>query len=493
LKTTTDNAPLDVNKRVHYSFGMVLGVDDFHQEQEHLAWKQRISNALLHGYGTVCGLHVTANALETDVEIRVSGGYAISPRGTWIWVDQDQCARLNDWLQANRDTFDPPLEAGNHTVYVTLCYAECEADLVPIATQSCVTEEDSRAPSRTLESFRIDFSLNAPPQATEDQSRAFGALLAQIEVVPDDTSDPPAPDDSERLLDLVRRLGAEEPPAEEPPAEEPPDTSPIQLYESSACEAVNTALAVWATEVCPRLREADSGTTPDDCILLACLDVEVDEAGNLVFAVDSEGTLVPGSVGVDHCTRPVLVSSRLQQELFCQSISGAGSAGPPGETGPAGPAGPPGETGPAGPPGETGPAGPPGETGPAGPPGETGPAGPPGETGPAGPAGPPGETGPAGPAGPSGSGGVLASGSVEFVMEENNWEPLMTRAQPIEVDGVLPIVLMVVSTEPDEFLEQGNNVALTTHSEDGQLFIAATNISRNVLRRLRVRWWAFQD
>jgi hypothetical protein len=448
LKTTTDNAPLDVNKRVHYSFGMVLGVDDFHQEQEHLAWKQRISNALLHGYGTVCGLHVTANALETDVEIRVSGGYAISPRGTWIWVDQDQCARLNDWLQANRDTFDPPLEAGNHTVYVTLCYAECEADLVPIATQSCVTEEDSRAPSRTLESFRIDFSLNAPPQATEDQSRAFGALLAQIEVVPDDTSDPPAPDDSERLLDLVRRLGAEEPPAEEPPAEEPPDTSPIQLYESSACEAVNTALAVWATEVCPRLREADSGTTPDDCILLACLDVEVDEAGNLVFAVDSEGTLVPGSVGVDHCTRPVLVSSRLQQELFCQSISGAGSAGPPGETGPAGPAGP---------------------------------------------AGPPGETGPAGPAGPSGSGGVLASGSVEFVMEENNWEPLMTRAQPIEVDGVLPIVLMVVSTEPDEFLEQGNNVALTTHSEDGQLFIAATNISRNVLRRLRVRWWAFQD
>ena len=41
MGTTTDIAPLDPNKRVNYTFGMVLGVKDFRQEQEHFEWKHR--------------------------------------------------------------------------------------------------------------------------------------------------------------------------------------------------------------------------------------------------------------------------------------------------------------------------------------------------------------------------------------------------------------------------------------------------------------------
>jgi hypothetical protein len=101
LTTSPDIAPLDPNKRVNYTFGMVLGVNDFRQEQEHFEWKHRQSNLLLHGAGTVCGLQLSAELAPGggDVQIRVSGGYAISPGGNWIWVDSDQCALLNQWLQ----------------------------------------------------------------------------------------------------------------------------------------------------------------------------------------------------------------------------------------------------------------------------------------------------------------------------------------------------------------------------------------------------------
>src|SRR5438132_14409027 len=91
LTVSTDSAPSLPTKRVNYTFGMVLGVDDFRQEQAHFEWKHQISNLLLHGYGTVCGLRVSPAAvtIPADVEIRISSGYGISPQGRWIWVEQD--------------------------------------------------------------------------------------------------------------------------------------------------------------------------------------------------------------------------------------------------------------------------------------------------------------------------------------------------------------------------------------------------------------------
>ena len=74
------------NRRVNYTLGMVLDQDDFQQEQGHFEWKHRLSNLLLHGSGTVCGLKVSVKPLVGDVEIQISPGYAISPQGDWIWV-----------------------------------------------------------------------------------------------------------------------------------------------------------------------------------------------------------------------------------------------------------------------------------------------------------------------------------------------------------------------------------------------------------------------
>src|SRR5215470_4701026 len=97
-----ENTPLDPRKLPNYVFGMVLGPTDFRQVLENFEWKHRNSNLLLHGSGTVCGLKVSAQPSGSDIQIAVSAGLAISPRGRWIRVDADQCALLNEWLQIQK-------------------------------------------------------------------------------------------------------------------------------------------------------------------------------------------------------------------------------------------------------------------------------------------------------------------------------------------------------------------------------------------------------
>jgi hypothetical protein len=378
----SEKALLSPNKRVNYTFGMVLGVDDFRQEQEHFEWKHRLSNLLLHGSGTVCGLKVTTEVAGADVEVRVAPGYAVSPHGRWVWVERPLCARLGEWVVKTSQQQSPPPSPGQHTAYVKLCYAECPTDIVPIAGAPCATEEDTRAASRVLETARAEFSWEPPDRHAEWHHREFGELLHRIEFVEEALS----PDDAERFLEAVRdfaRVTDTSPPTSPPrdchdPEHHPqdfssppvsPDTGRFYLSEATACDTIREALTIWVTEVCPHMgRHLAECQKDDDCILLACVHFELDGAG----------LLVAGSVRAEDCERPVLVSDRLKQELFCLS-------GRRGATGAMGPTGPTGRTGVTGPTGRTGPTGSTGVTGPTGPTGRTGATGVTGVTGATGP------------------------------------------------------------------------------------------------------------
>jgi competence ComEA-like helix-hairpin-helix protein len=150
--------------------------------------------------------------------------------------------------------------------------------------------------------------------------RAFGDLMVQVEIVSDGTGSPSV-DDAERLLGAVQALVEMGAPLASPPLASPPvvDMGPFRLLASTACDTIRQALVVWATEVCPRLH-APLKPGEKDCILLACVDFDVDVNGELDFSLDPEGNLLPGSVAVDNCTRPVLVPDRLKQELFCLAM-----------------------------------------------------------------------------------------------------------------------------------------------------------------------------
>lgn len=343
-------APTAPNKRVNYTFGMVLGVDDFRQEQEHFEWKHRLSNLLLHGSGTVCGLKVTREVVGADAEVRIAPGFAVSPHGRWIWLERPLCARLGEWIAKTRGEQSPPPGPGQHTAYVKLCYAECPTDVVPIAGAPCATEEDTRAASRVLETARAEFSWERPDRHAEWHHRAFGELLGRVEIVGGTLS----PDDSERLLEAVRDLGrvnTTSPPTSPPqdcrdpehhplpaPASPPvsPDTGRFPLSEDTACDTIRQALTIWVTEVCPHMQgHLDECQKEDECVLLACLRFEIDGAGLLVV----------GSVRVEDCDRPVIVSDRLKQELFCLVGRGGGSAGTQGPQGPKGDKGDKGDQG----------------------------------------------------------------------------------------------------------------------------------------------------
>ena len=333
------SAPLNPTRRVNYEFGMVLGVTDFRQEQTHFEWKGQLSNRLLHGYGTVSGLRVTAEGVQNPdgVQIRVSSGYAVSPQGRWMWIENDLCARLDEWVAANRDQLSsPPPGPGPQTLYVVLCYDECPTELVPVAGKACASDQDTRVPSRIQEAYQARFAWQKPEQLAEDSVRRFGELMSRVVLVPD--SSPPLPDDSQLLLDTVLALAT---PAGLLLPASPPDSGPLILNEETACETIRQALAHWTTRVHPQLHPASFGPhRPDqpDCLLLACIEIELDALGNLIYSLAPDGTLAPGDVQVDDCDRPVLVPDRLKQELFCIMAGGKGATG---ATGPAGDPGPP--------------------------------------------------------------------------------------------------------------------------------------------------------
>src|SRR4051812_26809162 len=82
---TTDVGVLDPGKRVNYSLGLVLGVDEFRQEQAYFLAKHRRHNRMLHGHGTVWGLKLGVPAKEPP-EIHVAPGLAAAQSGHEICV-----------------------------------------------------------------------------------------------------------------------------------------------------------------------------------------------------------------------------------------------------------------------------------------------------------------------------------------------------------------------------------------------------------------------
>lgn len=484
IPALTATAPLDPTRRVNYEFGMVLGVNDFRQEQAHFEWKDQLSNRLLHGYGTVSGLGVSAEAIKNPdgVQIRVATGYAASPQGHWMWIENDLCARLEEWVESHMDELSPPPGSGRQTVYVLLCYEECPTELTPVFGKACASEQESRVPSRIQEAYRVQFDWQKPEQHAEDSMRAFGQLIDRVVISPPQS--PPTPDDSQLLLDAVLNLAES---SSVLPMGSPSDQAPFILEEGTACETLRQALALWTTRVHPTLHPAGFGPYSQkqlDCLLLACISFDIDATGHVLFSLQPDGTLTPGEIVVETCDRPVLVPDRLKQELFCELGKGGGTIGLQGPAGPQGPMGPIGPTGPVGP---TGPTGATGATGADGQMGVTGATGP---------------TGPTGPAGPAGSAGAInyQAGVISFG-PLNSGETIFSELISTNFKNEIPITLGVIKSEPSvdsttpppqKADSKHMNLSLTAYYIDsmpGSFRVAATNIGGEVFNSIDVLWW----
>lgn len=304
--------PLDPNKRVNYLHGLILGVDEFRQEEFYLLEKNRQHNRALHGYGTVCGLAVSQSAESAGTEIKVNPGMALNYCGQVIQVPTTQCAVIEEWLAANSAAIIERLgspAAGPLSLYLMLCYRECETDLVPIPAGPCQSLEEITAASRLADNFSLRFSLDVPPDYHFETAIAeLSALLLNIPVEAGGTLT------LEELLDWVRALDPDYVISSPPEPVSPPLSSP-SLAGAIAPENLalyfREAFKLWVTEIKDCRTSCTSSNVPEDktrhCVFLAQLNFDVTSVNNLV--------LLDSPVLIDESRRQFLLATQEQQHF----------------------------------------------------------------------------------------------------------------------------------------------------------------------------------
>jgi hypothetical protein len=186
----TSTSPLKAApaERVHYFSRQLITADDMTAEQDYFRQKLRRHNRLLHGWGIVCGCTVRANpqsgaggAPAKPWQVSVCPGYVITPQGDEIWVGQPVNVDLAGDLRQPQDpcanpTPCPPVAqnpastATPTTVYLALCYAECQTRPVRVHPVGCSCDETACDYSRIRESFEIRLLSSLPASYNAGQS-----------------------------------------------------------------------------------------------------------------------------------------------------------------------------------------------------------------------------------------------------------------------------------------------------------------------------------
>jgi hypothetical protein len=343
--TTADagSPPPDPRKHVKYTQGMVLGVADFTQDFAYLSnLEQSLARDAI-GYGTLSGLNVALTPKDGDTVISVSPGVAKTGRGQFVRVAQAQCAKLGAWLEL--DATKKKLAelgltaAGDFTAYVVLCYRDCPTDELPVPGEPCRCDDETMAPSRIIDDFRLELTLTPPPQLEENIVRKFVTWLRAIEI-----GDESPPGDPDAFLHSIRDAFTFIPSPPESPSEfffaSPP--AELRIPRDLVCEWMRAAMRLWVTELRPIWQAqcaprsacgcADpcgchgTGAEPEgmacECVLLA----EIHLGGS------------PRSATLDETRRPFLVHLRMLQELLlcgpCICGGERGELGSPPSVGP---------------------------------------------------------------------------------------------------------------------------------------------------------------
>ena len=298
--------------RVNYAYGMVLGLDEFLQEQLHRLTKTQLHERGRHGYGTVNGLAVSvAPAGSTDYTVAVSTGIGVDQWGREIVIRCDQCARIGAWLRAQEET--NPGILGKHlgadgrvTVYVVASYAECLDALVPLPGQPCSSSDQTMVPSRIRDAWDVELRWQPPLMPRWDTDRRLARLLGSVRFV---AGLPEASSSEADILTAVLDLAAK---VDDGPGDlDPPPGTTWELPLETAAAVLDRILTAWVTHVrpvpAPDLTEPDPASDP--AILLSSITFEpaqpFDPADPVIVACDD-----PVDEG-----RPYLLHTGLIQEL----------------------------------------------------------------------------------------------------------------------------------------------------------------------------------
>lgn len=301
------NAPLqrsvlDPGMRVRYVDGLVLGADEFTQEQLYFIERDRTHQRWLHGFGTMSGLRVWLGA---DLEkVHVSSGIAVDKKGQTITVPEEQCAPLQEWIEAH-----PEAGPGEQfSLFIYLSHSEYETAFVPLPADPCKPEDDIAAPSRIADSFNLRFEYSRLSDKEDIPLYKLKALLNRVAVV--EGEDPFAP--VEGLEAWVRKLIDPESEynalAEDDDAIKAESEAEIKVVSEDAKRIVQTATRIWTTEFHPAVKQlganARTAAHHDPSILLAEIQIQTSSSN----VAESTKLLLQDE-------RPILLGDQIYHEL----------------------------------------------------------------------------------------------------------------------------------------------------------------------------------
>ena len=145
-------------ERVRYFPRQLITADDMRQEQDYFREKLRRHNRLIHGWGIVCGLVVTAAPSQVPWNVMICPGYALGPYGDEIHVPQAVDFDLAGCL--SRGKLGPcevttAVTKAAESLYVAIKYAECLTHPVRTLPAGCGCDEAACEYSRIRDSFEI--------------------------------------------------------------------------------------------------------------------------------------------------------------------------------------------------------------------------------------------------------------------------------------------------------------------------------------------------
>lgn len=154
--------------RVRYFHGMLLGDQDFRDEQIYHLEKRKLLNRKLHGWGIVCGLEIDKSEAATlKKTFTILPGLALDCMGNEIYVCKKVTLNIDDLLcvrsaQSNQTPCLPATNAPEHNYYLTISFDEQEGDLVPVYAPGGGCEQKACEPSRMREGFCVELLPDKP-------------------------------------------------------------------------------------------------------------------------------------------------------------------------------------------------------------------------------------------------------------------------------------------------------------------------------------------
>lgn len=304
--TCGDSAlPLSPFRSLNPHFGMLMGVDDFQLLQSYARGKMWLHNAWLHGAGAVWGLGVS---IDDDGRLTVSAGFALDACGRELYLAADACLDIAAWLREHQD--DPVVakalekaegDAFSMDAHVVIAHRACPERQVPALREPCEGESGATAYSRMHES--VELKLVPGAYELPEDSGDFHRLRVLFGL------EPPAEGEDE-LVEALNTVA----------------TAPSGEQSAERLRQMRRLAALDSVELGPGDETGPYPSGDSTALPLAALNgvqFEQNDDGSWVFEQIDE---------IDLGIRPVVLPTRLIQELTASCGCDGGAPGPAAES-----------------------------------------------------------------------------------------------------------------------------------------------------------------